>query len=276
MAAEDRRHATGYVICEAQYLAAPGKIKASMRRIYKSRASLKAGTASQSGMLPGTEIDRLVYQAARRALLSAELATAARELSADARAEDNDALGAASAKLQEIQNQLIDVEKRLTRSSAVASKLSQRLAEPEKKRAIEDIAGRHAAESTQRRGVARARLDAAAARAKSVDSNLDGVDVEERISAVHAGYEEVVTLSGGLIGMPDHQSERANKASAESKDTREDIAKAVKASALKAGKLSRAAAKLGAARIKEWNDTRGSTSKPSSDAGILRDDEQKQ
>jgi len=276
MAAENRRHATGYVICEAQYLAAPAKIKASMRRIYKSRASLQAGTASECGMLPGAEIDRLVYEAARRALLSAELATAVRELSADARAEDNDALGAANAKLQEIQNELIDVEKRLTRSSAVASKLSQRLAEPEKKRAREDIADRLAAESTQRRSAARARLDEAAARAASLDSKLDAGDVEERISAVHAGYEEVVTLSGGLIGTPDPQPELVKKASAETNEMREDIAKAVKASALKAGKLSGAAAKWGAARIREWNDTREPASKPSQESGLTPHDEKKE
>ena len=276
MAAEDRRHATGYVICEAQYLAAPRKIKGSMRRIYKSGASMAAGPAHQSGMLPGTEIDRLVYEAPRRALLSAELATAVRELSVDARAEDKDALAAANSKLHEIQDQLIDVEKRLTGSSAVASQLSQRLTEPEKKRIIEDIADRRATESTQRRGVARARLDEAAARAASVDSNLDAVAVEEKISAVHAGYEEVVTLSRGLIGTSDPQPEPMDESPAETRAAGEDIAKAVKASAIKAGKLSGAAAKWGAAHIKEWNAARGSTSKSSGDSGMTRDDGQKE
>lgn len=219
--AEDRRHSTGYVICEAQYLAAPSKIKATMRRIYRSADSVRAGHAYRSGMLSNAEMDRLVYGAAQRALVSAELASAVGELRMDARREDKEALDAANAKLAEIQDHLIDVEKSLKRSSETAAALSQRLAGPEpspiaelrsRQRADAQRSRVRATESAQRRNDARARLDDAALRAAAIDPNLDAVAVEDQITAIHQGYEEALTAAKGPIGTrsrsPNRQSRR--------------------------------------------------------------------
>lgn len=249
VSAEQRRHVTGYVICEAQYLDAPRKIKASMRRIYRSAASVRSGEAYRAGMFKDLEIDRLVFGAAEHALVSAELATAIRGLSDNARSQDGAALATAKAKLQEIQDQLLDVENSLTRGSKTAEQLSRRLAEPDQSRAREQAAERRAAEEAASREFARARLDDVVVRAAGMESKIDAAAVEEKIEATHLGYEEVVTLSAGLIGTPAARSTAPTPGSAP-KFGKEDVAKVAQASGVQARKLSAAAAKWGSNRVR--------------------------
>ena len=80
--AEGRRRQTGYVICEASYVHAPRHIKSSMRRIYRSGRSVRAGRAFCDQMFGDVQLDQLVYSAAQRAVLSSELSEAVRELKA--------------------------------------------------------------------------------------------------------------------------------------------------------------------------------------------------
>lgn len=241
--AEQRRHLAGYVICEANYLEAPRKVKASMRRIYRSAALVRSGEAYRAGMFKDLEIDRLVFGAAEHALVSAELATAIRGLSDNAQSQDREALAAAKAKLREIQEHLLEVEKSLARGSKSAEQLSRRLAEPNQSRAREQAAERRAADEAASRDLARARLDDVVVKAAGMESKIDAAAVEEKIVATHHGYEEVVTLSSGLIGTPAVPPTTAAPAS-EAKFGKEDVAKVAQASAVQARKLSGAAVNL--------------------------------
>ena len=204
---EQRRQAAGYVISEAQYRSAPRQIKSSMRRIYSSAASLEGARATQAGMFGGLELQRLVYGAAERALVSAELAAALNDLTLGADSEDAATRKVANEKIQDIQNYLAEVEDTLNRSSKKAEVLSRRLAEPERQQAQRVHAEREATASADRRDRARATVEEATARA-AAESDHDPASVEAKIDAVIAGYDEVVGLSGGAPddSTPTHRS----------------------------------------------------------------------
>ena len=109
LAAEQRRRTCRYVICEADYANAPRQIKAALRRIYKSARSVRSGAAYQRDMFGDLGIDQVVYSAAERAILSSELAAAARDLRPDAKASDQALLDDVNEQIRTIKDELASI-----------------------------------------------------------------------------------------------------------------------------------------------------------------------
>jgi hypothetical protein len=244
--ADSRRRRTGYVICEASYGDAPRQIKATMRRIYKSARTVRGGTAYQQGMFGAVELDRLVYSAAERAVLSSELCAGMRDLKADARREDHELLETAQQQLADIRVYIEDVEGALTRSADTANRLSASI--PAKEVAAQQAAREAAAAAADRRRHARARVEEASTRA-SAPTKVAGGDVEDRVSSVYAGYQEASKISNDVLTGP--TSSVPNSDADERPSTRETAWKAAKWTAGKTTKASVAAAKFGADKLKK-------------------------
>ncbi len=136
-AAEQRRRASRYVICEADYTDAPRPIKSTMRGIYRSAQLMRSGRAYQSDIFGDLGLDHVVYSAAERAILSSELCAAARDLRPDAEPNDRALLDDANAQIQAIKEELAEIEATLKRSSKTDDKLSKSMIEPERQRAAE-------------------------------------------------------------------------------------------------------------------------------------------
>jgi hypothetical protein len=84
---------------------------------------------------------------------------------------------------------------------------------------------------------------------KAGQISCGAVFVEERIQSVSAGYEEMVELSGGLLGDP----AATDECDAEKTMARAAVVKSARFLAVKATKVSAAAAKTGAERFKHRN-----------------------
>ena len=259
VAAEERRVLTEYVISEHSYRDAPRAVTSIMRRIHKSARSVKSGRANTEGMFGDLGTDQLIYEAAQQAVVSSELSAAARELNASQTSEDRDALESASGQLDEILQYLQEVEASLKRVAGTANRLSENIVQPEKDRAAEKLAEEAAAAKAQRRTHARARLDEAAIRAVGRPVS-NASDIEERVSAVHEGYEEVSRISDAVLrGRPVAAEEPSlTPADGDSDDdrrraAREAVWNATKASASKAGKLSIIATRYGGEKLRNLN-----------------------
>lgn len=254
-AAELQRRQTGYVISEHSYLAAPRSVKSSMRRVHKSARTVRGGRAHQAGMFGDFELDQVVYEAAQQAVVSAELTTAVDELQGAATTEDAEALKAAAGQLDEILHYLQDVDASLKRAASTASKLSEDIARPAQERVARKLAADAAAAKAKRREQARARLDDVAVRA-AARPVANGGDVEDRVTAVHAGYTEARSVSDAVLhgrpAIPQEQKAESTAAAEEDRHraAREAVWKATKLSAGKAGKFSVAAAKAGSEKIR--------------------------
>ncbi len=243
--AEARRRCSGYVICEASYVDAPHHVKSTMRHIYKSARSVRSGRAYQDRMLGDGELDRLVYSAAERAVLASELSAAVRDLAANAEPDD-DAVNHAKEQLGEIRRYLDDVEGSLARAAKTATSLSGRISEPEAARAAQRHAEEMAATAAENRRQARMRLEDATARASS-PARVDGSDVEDRVSSVYAGYDEVTRISNDVLyGPVPVAGEDDSKPLA-----REAVWKVAKSTAAKTRRFSASAFKLGADKLRK-------------------------
>lgn len=249
IAMEARRRRTRYVIAEISYPDAPGDVTSAMRRIHKSSRTLRKGRAHAEGMFGDLELDRLVYEAAEQAVISSELSAAARKLKAAQTGEDREALAAASARLAEASRFLREVETSLARAAGTAKQLSADITRPEKERAAQ-------AAKEQRREQARAELDRATIRAELRPTTNGGSDIEERVNAVRAGYDEATGAAEAVLsGHPDvvNQPDLATNEdpAADSRHAaREAVWKATKFSAGKAAKFSITTAKIATEKIR--------------------------
>jgi hypothetical protein len=199
LAAEDFRRQEGYVVCEADYADAPRQIKATMRRIYRSAREVRAGRAHQDGMFGELELDRLVFSAGEQAILSSQGAAGIRDLKPDAEDADRDLIADAEAQIQAITAHLVEVEKTLKRSASAAGHLSEKISEPEKRRAEQRAADEAQSAAQDRRRRALEKLEEVAAKAKA-KVPVEATDIEERIAAVAAGYDEATQVSRHGIG----------------------------------------------------------------------------
>ncbi|MFJ3113788.1 hypothetical protein ACIPI2_07280 [Micrococcus luteus] len=233
------RRTTGYVISEDSYKNAPHSIKVSMRRIYKAAAAIETGRAHTDGMFGDIEVTRLVYSAAQRAVLSSELSASTTDLVRVGGIAALAQTGQAQARLKILVNEIKEVERSLGRTKKAAGQLSSDL--DDSSRAAEQ---QRASEARQQRSRTvmdhiedvTARIDAAAA--------PDARDIEDRVTSVHAGYVETVTISnqaGGTRTQPESGSTQSNR--------RHKIARtswtAAKFTAAGVGKLSTTAARRG-------------------------------
>ncbi len=244
------RRASGYVICELDYSAAPRQVKSAMRRIYKSSRSIRGERAYLDGMFGDMGLDQLVYSAAERAVLSSELSTAVTDLKPDATAADKAALADANAQIDEIIAYLRDVESALEVGGKSASKLSGQIGEPARQRAAAQQAEAAAEASAVRRESARKRVEDATARA-AAKTSVDPADVQDRLHAVTAGYEEAIGVSDSALKGPTLDDEKsAGDKPPNGSRTREVAGKAARATA----RASMAAAKAGAQRYKDRRD----------------------
>lgn len=246
---EIRRRETGYVICEGSYIAAPRHIKRSMRRIYKSARTVRDGNAYRQGMLERLELDRLVYSAAERAVISSELSAGTQDLRMDARGDDQQLLDSAEQQLADIREYIEDVEIALKRTAETASRLSASIPDPVKERAEQQAAREAALASEARRRDARARVKEASVRA-GAPAKVSSTEVEEHVSAVYSGYREASRISneilageGPLVSNEDEGAERRSTSATAWKVARWTASKATKASS--------AAAKYSADQIKK-------------------------
>ncbi len=256
--ADRQRRSVRYAICEADYTDAPRQIKLTMRRIYRSAGSLKAGQAYQRDMFGDLGLDHAVYSAAERAIHSAELATAIRDLRPDAVPSDRILLEDARAQIRAITQELSAVEATLKRGAKAADKLSERIVEPERQRAAETARETAAAAAKERRDQACSRLEEVCARADTaLGVQHDGV--EERIVAVAAGYDEARQISDKALGNATQVVPSAGNATRDSHESAHDVAlRAAKFTAGRAAKWSTAAAKASAQKLKNLDDSRSS------------------
>lgn len=132
---------TGYVVCEADYADAPRHIRSAMWRIFKSALSVRGGSAYQTGIFGDLELDRVVYSAAERAVISSELCAGMRDLG---EAQDGELLDTAE-QLADIRRFVLEVEAALKRAAKTASRLSTSLSDCAKERATQQAAQRAAA-----------------------------------------------------------------------------------------------------------------------------------
>ena len=260
LAAQQRRRACRYVICEVDYTDAPRQIKATMRRIYRSARAVRSGAAYQRDMFGDLGIDSVVYSAAERAILSSELAAAARDLRPDAKASDQALLDNVNEQVRTIKDELAGVEATFKRGAKSAGDLSERVTEPERQRDAERAKEHAEAAASDRRWRARTRLEEVSMRA-NITPGLGHRDVEDRIDSVAAGYEEAKRASdnalNALNGVKAHRAD-ISKASAEG--TRHAVLKAAKFTAGQAAKWSVSAARAGTDKLKNRDD--GVASKP--------------
>lgn len=249
-AADRRRRADRYVICEADYADAPRPIKSTMRRIYRLAQSVRSGPAYQRDMFGELGLDQLVYSAAERAILSSDLSAAARDLRPDAMANDRALLDDANAQIQGIKDELSAIEATLKRCSKTADNLSQSMTAPERRRADEQAREQAAAAAADRRERARSRLEEVNVRAIT-RPDVDGGEVEDKVRAVAAGYDEVRQVTEGILGGGKGNGARRDDVAKDSNNTvRDNAFRAVKFATAQATKLSVAAAKARADKLK--------------------------
>lgn len=249
-AAEQRRRANRYVICEADYADAPRQIKSMMRRIYRSAQSVRSGQAYQRDMFGDLGLDHLVYSAAERAILSSELAAAARDLRPDARPNDRALLDDANVQIKAIKDELAAVEATFKRSAKTADTLSDRITEPERQRAAELANEEAAAAARDRRERARSRLDEVTTRA-STRLDVEHGGIEDTVGSVASGYDEARQISDGVLGEGRQDDPCRDDATNESTNApRAAMLKAANRAAGKATKFSLATAKAGADKLK--------------------------
>jgi hypothetical protein len=199
LAAEDHRRKVGYVVCEADYLGAPRQVKSAMRRIYGSARTVRMGRAHQEAMFGDLELDQLVFSAAQQAILCSEISTGIRDLKPDSDAGDHELIADADGQIKQIAAHLAEVEATLKRAASAASRLSARIAEPERVQAAQKAVYEAHAAAEDRRRQAREKLEQVTAEAKTM-TRVDATDVDDRIAAVAAGYDEVLQVSGEAVG----------------------------------------------------------------------------
>lgn len=243
------RRASGYVICELDYPAAPRQVKTAMRRIYNSSRSIRGGRAYLDGMFGDMALDQLVYSAAERAVLSSELSTAVTDLKPDATAADKATLVEANAQIDDIIAYLRDVESALEGGGKSASKLSGQIVEPERQRAAAQQAEAAAEASAARRESARKRVEDATASA-AAKKGLDPSDVEDRIHAVSAGYGEAVSISDSALKVPSVDDVKTGDQS------KSDSASAARNATRKAAKITARASTAAAKSSAQWYKSR--------------------
>lgn len=250
-AADQSRRAGRYMICEMDYAAAPRAIKSTMRRIYRSAASLRSGHANETGIFGDLGLDGLVYFAAERAIVSSELAGSVRELKPDAKSDDHDLLDHAAKQIQAIKAELAEVEGTLKRSADTASTLSVRLGEPERARAAAAAKEEAEAAAADRRDTARAKLEVASIRAE-MRMDLGHNELEVQVAAVESGYTEAKRISDCALDdkpvadLPDEQPAQQSTT-----PTYAAAANVAKVGAGKAAKFAAAAARVGIAKLKD-------------------------
>ncbi len=261
--AEMERRKGGYVICEVHYPDAPRQVKASMRRIYRAARSVKSGVAYTSGVLGKVEMDRLVFAAAERAVVSSELSAAVRDLRPDASEEDRTTMENAANQIKEIVAHLGDVEKALKQSAVTAKSLSDRITEPARRQEAKRVGERQVAARNERRQRARSRLDDARLRAQGL-SDIGLHDVTEQISAIDQGHQEASEISATVL-TPEvrHSVASTNRDQITPPDpnakaglSREAALRAAASSAGKAGRLTSVAAKSGLKKLRHRNQER--------------------
>lgn len=249
--AEQQRRAARYVICEADYEDAPRQIKSSMRRIYRSARAVRAGHAYQGDMFGELGLDHLVYSAAERAVLSSELAAAVRDLRPDAKRSDHSLLHDADAQVASIKDELASVEAMFKRSATTADNLSERITEPERRRAAQVAEEEAATAADDRRRQALRRLEDVSTRANA-GTDLEHSQVEDRIAAVAAGYDDITEVSDRILGdvSVNVPAPNGDDGSPPSSRTRDSAVRAAKFTAGKTAKWSASAAKAGTEKIK--------------------------
>jgi hypothetical protein len=259
VAAEEQRAFTGYEISEHSYPDAPRQVTNAMRRIHNSARTVSHGRANAEGMFGDLQVHQLVYEAAQQAVMSSELSEAVRDLKSSQTSEDRDALDSASTQLDEILQYLVEVEASLKRAAGIVNRLSDNISRPERERAAVKRAEEAAAAKARRREQARAQLDEAATRAAARPS-VGPNDIEDRVSAVHAGYEEASRVSDAVLEVRPVTAPKPTRTPAgddadddRRRAAREAVWKATRTSAGKAGKFSVTAARLGAEKIRNRN-----------------------
>ncbi len=256
LAAEEHRRKTGYIICEADYDSAPRQIKSTMRRIYRSARTVRTGRAHQDGMFGELELERLVFAAAQQAVLSSDVSAGIRDLKPDAGPDDRELIADADAQIKEIADHLVEVEARLKRTASMASRLSEIVAEPERRREAQKAAHEARAAAEDRRRRAHEKLQRATAEAK-VKAPVDAEDVEDRVAAVAAGYEEATRISEQTLEGRSSRGENSVEGNAAApaddggKSARAAAINAAKTSAVQATKLASAAGRVGAKTLRE-------------------------
>ena len=191
-----------------------------------------------------------MFETAEHAVASSELAAAVHELRSTQSAEDLDALRAATKRLDEMCCHIEEVEASLKRTSGSAKRLSDSITRPEEERAEQRRASIAAAARDERRRRARAQLDEAVARA-AVQPATDSADIEDRVTAVGAGYQEAAQASNAVLMGPTATNEAHGEKPAgdqpneKGRAARKAVWKATKLSASSARKLSAAAGKAG-------------------------------
>lgn len=244
--AESRRHRTGYVICEADYADAPHHIKSAMRRIFKSARAVRGGSAYQTGMFGDLELDRLVYSAAERAVISSELCAGVRDLG---EAQDGELFDTAE-QLADIRRYVREVEAALKRAAKTACRLSTSLSDCAKALATQQAAQRAAEAAADRGRLARTRIEQATARDRTATRVAAG-DLEDRVSATYEGYREATKISDEVLYGPTPQTR--DRDADNWPPTLEAVWEAAKFTATTVGTASVAAANWGTDRIKAWS-----------------------
>lgn len=192
---EAKRREAGYVYSAISYKDAPITVKKSMWRISRRARSIRRGQAFQRHLIDRTELQRLVYSAAHQAVISSELCSVIDDLSPT---NDRELVSDAWERIEEIEQQLKNVEVRLATATKSADGISAAITQPERESARErEQALAQAAKEEQQRQ-ARATLAEVTLRAKGRPVN-DGSDLEEHITALHAGYQEVTDLSNHVL-----------------------------------------------------------------------------
>lgn len=242
LAAERRRRALRYVICEDDYSDAPRQIKSTMRRIYRSAQSVRTSQAHQRNMFGDLSLDEVVYRAAERAILSSELAAAARDLRPDAKSSDQTLLDEANDQIRAIKDELAAVEATFKRSAEIAEDLSQRVTEPDRSRATENARQDAAFEARERGERARTRLEEISMRVNTA-TTLQPDFVGDRIDSVAAGYYEATKVSDQVLDGPSETINRSSDAQLPTTDGTRDAA-------MKAARLTSGVAKWTGATAK--------------------------
>ncbi|QRY53789.1 hypothetical protein [Mycolicibacterium septicum] len=264
---ESRRRRSGYVITVVNYMHAPRQVHTSMRRIYSSARSMRRGRAYQDGMFGDIELDELVYSAAEGAVLSSELNDVIRGLKNGSAEKDRDTVAQAKRELVQIRKHLEEVEAAIARAAKQAGQLSGRLPAPEptlparsQPRTPQRPQGEPSA--AERRAAARRKADDVAARLVSYDK-VDAVDVEERVDAISAGYDEVQAITENVLRGPQLPQPEPPAGTAPAADEGLGTGRAARAVTLRVAKMTArgvtkgvvAGAKFGVEKAKQRADS---------------------
>lgn len=126
------------------------------------------------------------------------------DLKPDAIAADMEVLDRADEQIDEIIAYLGDVERSLQAGARASGGLSDQIARPQRERDAAQRVEVAAEASAARRRAGRARLGKATARV-SAKTNVDPTDIEDRIRAVRAGFQEADGVSRSVVS---RQSDR--------------------------------------------------------------------